>query len=365
MDADMDDIATGLSSGICKDGQSTITGNVPMGALLLREVGDAAADDDVLTRAIADARFAPGLLPGGRLTLVADAPVMTSSVTTGTLRYTPFAHNQVRHYNGSSFITATFTELSIAPTLAASTNYDVFSYLSGGSPALAVAAWTNESTREVGLTRTQGLWLNTNAVTAGPAALRGTYLGTVLTNASGQFSWLPQGSAADGFAAFLGVWNFFNRVTVTASSFDTRQVWTVGSEAWAHFGSSITRNRVTLVVGMAEEPISARISASIFAGDTTDVFIGLGVARPSDEVDEFSVAVNTPDGIAARGSSSDTDDTGISESAFYYGIPGIGAHLIQALEYGEEAQIHGGTTSPDPPPASGDPLANLTVELRA
>ena len=57
MDAEMDGFATGLSTAITKDGQTTITANIPMSNFKLTGLGDATSGTDALNRQTADARY--------------------------------------------------------------------------------------------------------------------------------------------------------------------------------------------------------------------------------------------------------------------------------------------------------------------
>lgn len=57
MDAEMDGIATGLSNAITKDGQTTVTGNIPFNDKRLMGIGDASDDTDALNRRSGDARY--------------------------------------------------------------------------------------------------------------------------------------------------------------------------------------------------------------------------------------------------------------------------------------------------------------------
>lgn len=57
VDADSDDFATGLSNCICRDGQSTVTDDIPFNNQKITEVGDATADTDALNRQTGDARY--------------------------------------------------------------------------------------------------------------------------------------------------------------------------------------------------------------------------------------------------------------------------------------------------------------------
>jgi hypothetical protein len=57
MDAEMDGFAAGLSNCITKDGQTTLTANIPFNGRKITSLGDATADTDALNRQTADARY--------------------------------------------------------------------------------------------------------------------------------------------------------------------------------------------------------------------------------------------------------------------------------------------------------------------
>src|SRR5208282_1613947 len=73
-----------------------------------------------------------------------------------------------------------------------------------------------------------GFPLNRNAIINGPGALRGTYLGTVLTDGIATFTVNFGGGAAGGSPGFLGVYNFYNQVQNTAFLYDTTPSYTFG-----------------------------------------------------------------------------------------------------------------------------------------
>lgn len=56
-DTEMDGFATGLSNAICRDGQSTVSANIPFNNKKITGLADATADADALNRQSADARF--------------------------------------------------------------------------------------------------------------------------------------------------------------------------------------------------------------------------------------------------------------------------------------------------------------------
>jgi hypothetical protein len=57
MDGELDGIATALSNCITKDGQTTLTANIPFNGRKITGLGDATADTDALNRQTADARY--------------------------------------------------------------------------------------------------------------------------------------------------------------------------------------------------------------------------------------------------------------------------------------------------------------------
>jgi hypothetical protein len=57
MDAEMDGIATALSNCITKDGQTTLTADIPFNSRRITGLGNATADADALNRQTADARY--------------------------------------------------------------------------------------------------------------------------------------------------------------------------------------------------------------------------------------------------------------------------------------------------------------------
>lgn len=57
MDAEMDGMATGLSTAICKDGQTTISANIPFNNKRITGLGDASAATDAMNQQSCDGRY--------------------------------------------------------------------------------------------------------------------------------------------------------------------------------------------------------------------------------------------------------------------------------------------------------------------
>ena len=144
------------------------------------------------------------VLPQGRLTLVTATPVMTSNQTgKTTLYYTPYRGATIPIYDGSKWTHMVFSELSNITTnsstgnagpaaVTTNSNYDLFVWNNSGTLTLTRGpAWSSDTSRGTGagttqLTMVNGIWTNTVAITNGPGAGLGTYVGTVRSDGSSQ-----------------------------------------------------------------------------------------------------------------------------------------------------------------------------------
>ncbi|MCU1276557.1 MAG: hypothetical protein JWM53_103, partial [bacterium] len=163
-----------------------------------------------------------GIEPGGRLTLTTGVPVTNTDVAgAATVYYTPHRHNRIRLFDGTRWKWYTFAELSQALNDAtkspaatiANKNYDMFVWDDGGVTRCtrgpkwddgAVAG--SDTARGTGANSTElefydGRWVNKIAITNGPAARRGLYVGTVRTDGT---------PAANDTLAKRHVWNTYN-----------------------------------------------------------------------------------------------------------------------------------------------------------
>ena len=206
--------------------------------------------------------------PQGRLTLTSGAPVLTATVSGATtVYYAPYTGQYVPLYNGSTWeMTDAGGELSQATTdsakspagCAANSNYDLFVWSDSGTIRCTRGpAWTSSTARGTGagtteLERVNGVSVNKVAITNGPAANRGTYVGTIRTNGSSQVDWIYGASATGGTAGFLGVWNMYNRVDVATTVTDSTDTWSYNSSTIRAANASTT-NRVSFVCGLAED----------------------------------------------------------------------------------------------------------------
>lgn len=277
------------------------------------------------------------ITPQGRLTLTSGTPVMTATVTGGTvLYYTMYVGNLVPIFNGTaSWAPTTFTELSI--TLGANwttnTNYDVYVGLDSSTLRLCTgAAWASGTARTETITRTNGIYLNNasmtcrygNANTFTCSALTCTYVGTIRTTAAGQIDYIFGASASGGTASVLNVWNAFNRV-------DTPTVVTDSGASYTYTSATIRQarasagNQVSFVRGLDEDSIQYSYQAyCVTAAAAGSLSWGVGF----DSTSAFSRQFNT-------GSVPTANAIRISGSNVGNWLPGVGTHFISANEQGD------------------------------
>jgi hypothetical protein len=283
--------------------------------------------------------------PQGRLTLASGTPVMTASQASATtIYYTPYNGNQIPLYDGTSSFAATpFGELTNNTTqsstgsagpaaVAANKNYDLFVWSNAGVATLTRgAAWNSDTLRsattENNLTRVNGVWVNLNAIANGPAANRGTYVGTVRSDGSSQINWVFGAVAANGTAALLGVWNMYNRVRVRGFIGDTTDTWNYTTATWRAANASNTM-RVSYVKGMQEDYTWANYTAMASNASGAQTFVGIGFDSTS------AVSGRVICGLAQAGA---TNLAGSGE----YADNSLGFHFLQAIE---QSQANGTTS---------------------
>ena len=268
--------------------------------------------------------------PQGRVTLTTLTPVMQSSFAgAATVYYTPYVGNIVPIYDGTNMVPTAFAEVSQATTdatkspaaVAASKVYDVFCYTVPSQSCTRGPAWTNATTRGYTLTMTNGILLNTSAITNGPAALRGTYVGTIASNASSTIDWIFPAAGSNGVAGVFNVWNTYNRVDVGGQVIDTAAAYpyTLGTVREAH-GS--TTMQVSFVVGLAEDVVWANYTGSIQTAAAVGATCNYGIGFDS------TIAYSQKAFFQAQTASTWASNSGVNA----VWNPGIGTHYVAAVE---------------------------------
>lgn len=167
-------------------------------------------------------------------------------------------------YTGLAVLTVYFVTVVSSTTFKVSTSLanqvaGTFVNTSGAQSGVhTVATFVQERGTGAGtaeLETVQGIDVNKNAMANGPAARCGTYVGTGLTDASGQMNWHPGGLAAGGDEAKLHLWNAYNRQAVEGFVGPSDNSWTYTTDTFRPFVGSATM-RVSAVMGLSEEPMS-------------------------------------------------------------------------------------------------------------
>ena len=281
------------------------------------------------------ARAAPIVPPGGRLTNSSGVPVPIADVAgAGTVYYAPYLHQQVPIYDGVQFVptdiggalSQALSDTTKSPAAAAnSSNYDLFVWNDAGTIRCTRGpAWSSATARGTGagtteLERVKGIFLNKIAITNGPAAQRGTYVGTVRTNVSAQVDLKFGSKAALGGTAVIGLWNLYNRVPVAGMVMDDTNSWTYATATPRPFNgdSSNTNNRIDLIRGLAEDPVSVLMTSLTTSGASAAAGVGIGID---------STTVNS--GASAPMTINNTD----IKVSHWRGYPGLGFRQVYALE---------------------------------
>lgn len=283
--------------------------------------------------------------PQGRLTLTSATPVLTSTVSGATtIYYAYYQGNQVPIYNGTTFLMTTLvSELSNVTTASSvgsagpaavttNSNYDLFVWSNSGTPTLTRGPlWTSNTGRGTGagtteLQRISGIYTNKVAITNGPGANLGTYVGTVRSNGSSQIDWIIGSTAAGGGAAFLNVWNAYNRVSVRGLVIDSTASWTYSTASYRSADNS-TANRVSFVYGLQED----EIDASYYSAASDNV----GSASMTVAIGFNSVTV--PSGRTGIQGVSTAVANNFGGSVGAYAAQPIGFNYMQALEFANTA----------------------------
>lgn len=223
------------------------------------------------------AYFGPSTLtpgnPGGRLTLSSTLAISLATIAAAaTLYYLPFRHSKISLYNGSAWLEYDIGAAGLSNVLANSatgkagpaavannSNYDYFVWDDAGTVRLTRGPlWSSGTARGTGagtteLEQVNGVWVNKIAITNGPAAQRGRYVGSVRSNGTATVDLIIPSAA--GTAGFVGLWNNYNRTLLDLRASESTVSWSYLTSAWrAANNTSIVR--VSWILGLAEDFVS-------------------------------------------------------------------------------------------------------------
>ncbi len=279
-----------------------------------------------------------GLFAGvcqGRLTLSTGIPVTTTDVASATtLYFTPYKGNRIGLYNGSVWSVYSYTEKSLAIPSTTNTNYDVFIYDNAGTLTLEAVAWTNDTTR-VALDLQDGIYVKGSFPTK-------RYLGTFRTTGTS--------GRCDDSVSRRFVWNNYNRIQRRLLAQYATETWNWATASWraANGNTTVGSTRVEFVLGLSEDPTTALVLVTGVCNPNEQGLVGIGLdsTSPSDVLRSTA---------GSAGTGADTE----SMTAHYDGIPAIGNHYLQWLEYAVAGGVDFYSTGPSVGPMQGGLMGHL------
>lgn len=266
----------------------------------------------------------------GRLTLTSGTPVTTGDVTGATTVYaTPYNGDSVELYDGTDWQVYKFTELSQETSdtakspaaVANNSNYDIFVWNDAGTlRATRGPLWTSDTARGTGAGTTElelfeGRYVNKVAISNGPAARKGLYVGTIRSDGSAQIN--------DSLAK-RHVWNTYNRRVRPMSVYEATNSWSYNSTTVRQANASAA-NQLDMVRGLDEDSVSAEISVTWGNDQAANAvpygcFVGLDSTTARAATSRATIQGN----YLAGGTQQIT--------AGYAGLPGLGRRYLAWLE---------------------------------
>jgi len=258
-----------------------------------------------------------GVFVNGRLTLVSGDPVPAADQTAKTTIYfTPYKGNLLTLWDGAAWVTAAFTEKSLAlGTLTAALPYDVFCYLSTGTPALELLAWSSGSARATAVTLQDGRYCKSGDKTR-------LYLGTFYTTST-----TTTEDSGGGTSSQVGgkrfVWNYYNRVVRELNVIDTTNSWTYAT-ATVRQANAASGNKVEMVLGIREDTVGAIVHGQMLSSSGTAWgVVGVGV--------DSTTTISGPHGAGFNGTGT---NSGVCLTGSWQGSLAPGYHSLSWLEAG-------------------------------
>lgn len=282
--------------------------------------------------------------PGGRVTLTTATPVTTSDVSGATtVYYSPYKHNKVPLYDGTAWasydvgaeLSQTTADNTKSPAAVANnSNYDMFVWSDNGTLRCTRGpAWTSDTARGTGagtseLERVSGRLVNKQAISNGPAAQRGLYVGTIRSDGSAQIN---------DTVAKRHVWNLYNQVDRPMHVVDSANNWNYNTASYRQANGNAA-NQIDFVVGIASHAVHGHVNAHAapFHSSGTDMVaatVGVGFDSTT-AIGAGALAAHVSLLVSSAGPVSSPV---ASLHASITIIPDIGRHFLAWLEKGAGA----------------------------
>lgn len=216
MDAEMDGFATGLSNAICKDGQTTISNDIPFNNHKITGLADATADTHAMNRQTGDARYMQRPSGLAAVTDLADGDIF------GVYDLSATADKGVTYAALKSYLR---TEGVVFSTGAATVFYNV----------TAPTGWTKNTTAALNDAAIRTVTDTSGTITGGSDGFTTAFASRTLTQAN-----LPNVTFSDTFAVSVTNGTNVARSAVTALRGASTDSSTVASVTTSDITASIT-----------------------------------------------------------------------------------------------------------------------------
>jgi hypothetical protein len=271
------------SNYTCQTGSGTGGGGGGVSSFNGRTGSVTPAANDYTLAQLSTASYTPGI----RLTLTTGVPVMQSGVAGATTVYaTPVNGGFVPIYDGTKFTLVKFAEVSQATTdttkspaaVAASSVYGVVCWVdSGTNRCTRTQAWTNTTTPGFTYTSVDGILLNTSSITNGPAALRGTWVGNIASNASSTIDNTFGAAASGGTAANMMICSAYNQVPAGATATDNGSSYNNTTPPMTpRLARASSGNQINFLNCNPSQTVFANIFANTSTGASGTAQVGIG-----------------------------------------------------------------------------------------
>jgi len=197
-----------------------------------------------------------------RLTLTTGVPVTSTDVlAASTIYLTPYVGNEISLYDGTSWVTRTSAEISIALSgLTASRPYDIFCYDNAGVPTLELLSWTSAAVRATALVRQDGFLVKSGDTTR-------RYLGS---------AYILTATTTEDSARRRLLFNYYNRARKLLARVETVGSWNYTVTTVRQANGNVL-NQVEFMLGVAEEIPEVLLIASINNTGPSTVALSLGL----------------------------------------------------------------------------------------
>ena len=197
-----------------------------------------------------------------RLTATSATPVPDSDVTAATTVYvTPYGGNRCAVYDGTNWVTRTFSEISLSlGSDATNTNFDVFVYDNAGTLAMERLAWANSTARSTALVLQDGILSKSGQLTR-------RYIGSYRTTGT-------VGQTEDSVGKRF-VYNYYHRVRRPVRRLETTDTWTYTTATW-RVANDTTSNQINVLSGQELDIELTALATAENTGTAATMHTGIG-----------------------------------------------------------------------------------------